>query len=587
MKFKVGYSGSIESENNDIFKCKICGKEEKSAFKRNRHLKIEHDLTFEEYIMRFYFNNIYPECKCGCGTKLPFNCFEKGFFKEFTTNHWPHKNHTEDEKRRIKESLEKTLLNRYDVKNPMELKIFREKIKQTKEERYNDKNYNNSQKNKETLKERYGITSSRHLQQNKKNSKQEKEIANIINGEHKFIFHHKEFDIRKDDTLIELDGSFYHPKKIENLCFTQLSNIINDYNKNSLFPNDEFKLIRIRYNDIPENISLESLIQNQYFQDHLITYFQVILSKEYLKRYQDRKGTEKLRRYVPLLLKFIRTFQPILPYPTNDKNIDEIVKKIQNYNFLNVFEDDTFYHVRCASHGISYLKAKFNSFWKSSFYKSISPEQVWLDDDIMKKVIEYRIGLNKSNEVFDFSLKNLVGGIAARRFTVSFFKPVLAAAIYRQFIGNKKDPVVIDPCAGFGGRMLGFKSIYPDGTYIGIEPNKETYNELVELSNNFSNVYLYNCKLEDYNGDKKCNLTFTSIPYYNNEIYSDQKIQTQIDWINMMKVLTSSFQNVLLNMSLSSFEEFSFEYSKQYFINSSTSHFNQKQLNKNELLIKI
>jgi hypothetical protein len=146
----------------------------------------------------------------------------------------------------------------------------------------------------------------------------------------------------------------------------------------------------------------------------------------------------------------------------------------------------------------------------------------------MLKVIKYRIGINSSNEIFDFSIKELINGLSARRHTVSFFKPLLAASIYKFKLGNMENPIVIDPCAGFGGRLLAFKALYPNGTYIGIEPNIETFNELSELKNMFiegginaDTIKLYNCTLEEYSGTKQADLTFTSIPYYDLEIYSN------------------------------------------------------------------
>jgi len=137
----------------------------------------------------------------------------------------------------------------------------------------------------------------------------------------------------------------------------------------------------------------------------------------------------------------------------------------------------------------------------------------------MYNIIKYRIGINKNNETFDFSLKNLVYGLSVNRYTVSFFKPLLAAAVYKYFLKDHKKPIVLDLCAGFGGRLLGFKSIYPNGTYIGLEPNKKRFDELEVLASNFNNVKIYNIKAEDFKICNNYNLVFTSIPYYDLENY--------------------------------------------------------------------
>lgn len=58
--------------------CKECGKEishEKESYcksKLTRHLKTQHNMTPEEYVVKHYYGGVHPVCPCGCGGKLKF-----------------------------------------------------------------------------------------------------------------------------------------------------------------------------------------------------------------------------------------------------------------------------------------------------------------------------------------------------------------------------------------------------------------------------------------------------------------------------------------------------------------------------------
>lgn len=568
--------------------CKICDKKFKSSRLKIHHVKKEHGLNFEEYIIKVYYNDIYPKCKCGCGTILSFKPFKRGpFFSEYTTNHFPRDPHSSETIELIKKNTKKAIKEKFGVENVFVLRQMKEKAKKTKLEKYGDENYNNMDKNKQTMLDKYGVDNGRYLVKNTKTSVIEKEVADKLNAEHKFVYKNKEFDIRLENDLIEIDGDFWHPDKLENLTLIQISSAINDKNKIDIINESDFNMYKIHTSNIPENISLDTLKENSYEPDYSISYYQKILTKEYFKRYIEKKGKDKLKKYNLLLLKFIRTFQKDFPYMITYEKLNTIIETINRYDMNRIIDGNIFKNY-ISTVGVNYLKSHFKSYWHSKYESNrLSPYEAWYDDDVMRKVIAYRIGINNSNEVFDFSLHQLIRGLAARRYTISFFKPLLAASIYKYFLGGIKQPIVIDPCAGFGGRMLGFKSVYPDGKYIGIEPNGDIYNELVKLSKKFNNVELYNCKLEDYTESFDCDLTFTSVPYYNNETYSNGTNIEIEEWKNMMKYLLGNYKNVLVNISQNSYKLLNFNYSEKYIINNNTSHFNQSNNIKEELLLKL
>ena len=111
---------------------------------------------------------------------------------------------------------------------------------------------------------------------------------------------------------------------------------------------------------------------------------------------------------------------------------------------------------------------------------------------------------------------------------VNEFPPFVARQIYDTYIYTKnKNPVILDPCCGWGGRMIGCAS-FPNTTYIGCEPCTETYEGLCKLGEwlkilqpTFS-YKIYKVPFEDAQFDTQFDFALTSPPYYNTEHYSSE-----------------------------------------------------------------
>ena len=435
-------------------------------------------------------------------------------------------------------------LEKWGEDNPAKVDIIKEKIANTNIKKMG---YTSNFNNPEFIK----------LYKNKASNIQ-KTVCEKLCGELNYIYEGREYDIKLDNYLIEIDGDYWHQTTLNNLTLSQIQTAINDIQKykivNAL---NEYELLKIKVSELPEIITLDGLKKNSYIPIWNLEYNAPILTKEYLKKYINERGSEKLEQYIPLLLKFIRTFQPEFPIPTSNENPTDIINYINKLdtNRINLSEYEFSNHF--FNNGVSYLKSLFPSYWKSSFKGNKSPVEAWKDDTIMTRIIKYRIGLNSSNEIFDFSLKTLITGLTVNRFSVSFFKPTLAAAIYHKFLGNNEMPVVLDPCAGFGGRLLGFKSKYPNGTYVGLEPNKETYESLVNMVNELklTNVQLYNIKAETFQSDVDYDLVFTSIPYYDLENYNNEFDYASIEeWSTVFINSFLKYKNLVLNTDVKTFE---------------------------------
>lgn len=643
-----------------ILTCKICNTEFNSQRQLIKHIANSHTEfgSYEDYIIFYYYGNLKPTCKCGCGTPMVFESHSNpNFYKEYTKNHFPRKPHSDVTKQRIKENTAAAIMDKYGVDNIMKMDSYIGKISSTKQERYGDANFNNpakaaqtnmkkygvehpqqdesiKQKSKKTNYTKYGASSFTATDAGKRKVKQTKlekyGDSNYTNTEkmrksklekygyecefqdrnwrtkfnytdsgieqkvrqdlqvNKFVLAGYEYDAILHKFIIEVDGSAYHPQTLNNMSLTQLNSVQNDFVKTNIVIDSEYSLIRISAEEMKKIpfISFEDVWVNSYEQDFSYSYYTKFVTKEYLSDLINLHDKDWLNKYHRVFLKFKKLFIPHFPTIETKEDLCEILGYIKNYKYSEVqekvFENNT------SNAGVSYLKSKFASYWKSSYKGNPSPIEAWSDDDIMARVIKYRIGINDSGEIFDFSPHQLVRGLSALRITVSFFKPVLAASIYRHFLKNKQNPVVFDPCCGFGGRLLGFKGLYPEGTYIGCEPNIETFNELCELSKNFDNVYLYNCPLEEFDMNLlpvSVDMTFTSIPYYDLETYSNTcNYESFDDWkdkfISKMLLLPNLIVNVPQHL------ESCFVNTKEtYYIKTNTSHFNKTSLSKKELLI--
>ena len=533
------YYNSLESK----FECKICFEKFHSNKRLFHHIK-QHNIENNDYIKKYILNNdIF--CKCGCGAEVSLLTIPP-YRQQFISGH-------------------------------------------------NSKGINNGRYNKKVLDSTKSLMSKAAINRigtsNKKDTFLENHFSNfldILNIEYKkqYITEYGcvDFYLPAYNILIDIDGKFWHPKKIENLNFLTLSNIINDYKKVNNLQN----FYKIHEDDLFKLRTFDDIFNYSYKQDFSVNFNTVILSKEFLMSYKKVKGDKKLEEKISLLIKFIRTFQPKFPNIPKNKELDYIKGFISNYNLSENYQNFTFKN-NSTNIGVNYLKSDFDSYWNSKYKDNkLTPKEVWEDNDILKKIIKYRIGLNNTNETFNFSLHQVLRGISAFRYTISFFKPIVAASIYYHFLKDNPTPVVLDPCAGFGGRLLGFKSKYPNGIYIGIEPNTSTYNELLKLSSAFTNVLLFNCKFEDFDTEKyKFDMAFTSIPYYDLEIYSEhQEYNSFENWKETFINKIKNTPNIIVNIPENLRELFD-NVKAEYYLESNSSHFNKNQNKKIEYILEL
>ena len=132
-----------------------------------------------------------------------------------------------------------------------------------------------------------------------------------------------------------------------------------------------------------------------------------------------------------------------------------------------------------------------------------------------------RATLFKESKVKELLYQVLQLGINGVQY-VNEFPPFVA----RNFYISQNAIKILDPCAGWGGRMIGAASV--GSFYHGFEPSAKTYAGLVRLGeflkifNDGFDFCIENVPFEDAVLSKTYDFALTSPPYYDTELYSDE-----------------------------------------------------------------
>lgn len=111
---------------------------------------------------------------------------------------------------------------------------------------------------------------------------------------------------------------------------------------------------------------------------------------------------------------------------------------------------------------------------------------------------------------------------------VNEFPPYVARQIYLEYADCSKHISVLDPCGGWGGRMIGCASI-PNSRYVCCEPCTRTYEGLVKLGNWLKTLQpsfefeVHKIPYEDFKTEEQFDIALTSPPYYDTEKYSTEE----------------------------------------------------------------
>lgn len=160
-----------------------------------------------------------------------------------------------------------------------------------------------------------------------------------------------------------------------------------------------------------------------------------------------------------------------------------------------------------------------------------SPMEAWKDPTFVKNILVQSMAE-------DLTMHNLREAVYHNVKEATQFKPTLAKSFYTLFKAKR----ILDISAGWGDRLLAAMAIQVE-KYLGFDPNKKlekAHGEMIDMFGEGDRERYQVCyepfetaNLENFT----CDLIFTSPPYFNLEIYADEKGQSLVtfpkfeDWL--------------------------------------------------------
>jgi len=181
-------------------------------------------------------------------------------------------------------------------------------------------------------------------------------------------------------------------------------------------------------------------------------------------------------------------------------------------------EGDTFVKV---SHGGSKLCQRFFPHrWGARYRGNPSVKEAWYDPKYLKRAIQFQVSVNDPVtpvRVFR-ALQAVVRG-------PTNFRPCFAKALVEALC--PEGGLVLDPCAGYGGRAVG--TLAAGRRYVGVDPHPKAGGAFDGLRALVGELGFHNCPFEEVElGRLKADMVFTSPPYFSVERYSDDTTQSWV-----------------------------------------------------------
>ncbi len=292
-------------EESATERCEECGKLFELISQHIRFCSV-HPMSYPEYLVKHKYGGIHP--KCICGKETNYRSAIRDFASCCDGHQFLGRFHSDGSKQQIYKSYSGTMQGKYGVTNGFQLPGIQQKSRETSLQKYGFEYHqqNEQQKLKIPTLGVFATNEYRSLHDCGQPSKIETAICEKLGAIGGFVVSGKEYDMIINDILIEVDNKFYHPPKIENLTMIQLNDIVNDKQKLEIAKNHGYKLCRIYTDNIPNEITVDTICANAYVPDYNFENNTIIMSRKYL---ESRLAEDKTYNDTKIILKFIKLFR--------------------------------------------------------------------------------------------------------------------------------------------------------------------------------------------------------------------------------------------------------------------------------------
>jgi 16S rRNA G966 N2-methylase RsmD len=200
--------------------------------------------------------------------------------------------------------------------------------------------------------------------------------------------------------------------------------------------------------------------------------------------------------------------------------------------------------------GLNTVNTFHPEMWITRCRNAKTPMDVFMDRELFKVALRKRIKYSDTKMVA-FNIRKSLKAFGVQ--AVSNFRPTIAKWVYEKF--SPSGGRVLDPCAGYGGRLMGAMCSHV-GSYIGIDPNEVSVNGNYKLAMAIQRVSkkeipfvtILPQPFEEFVSTEKYDLVFTSPPYFNIEKYSEDESQSYIRY-KTYDIWVEKFLKVLIKNS--------------------------------------